>query len=111
MMTSILMILTLTASLLLRHYLDFLPGFSGIVFKQGKEGLATLTAAAGIGAMIFSTFLAVRGRTKGLTNFLFVGHRILWNQMQLVVMPSHDRFRIQTDVNCFIYRGYLHDLF
>jgi len=86
----LLMILTLTASLLLRHYLDFLPGFSGIVFKQGKEGLATLTAAAGIGAMIFSTFLAVRGRTKGLTNFLFVGQTI--SATALILFASTDNF-------------------
>ncbi len=86
----LLIILTLTASLLLRHYLDFLPGFSGDVFNKGKEGLATLTAAAGVGAMIFSTFLAIRGKTKGLTNFLFIGQTI--SAIALIFFASTNNF-------------------
>ncbi|HJO86576.1 MAG TPA: MFS transporter, partial [Rhodospirillales bacterium] len=38
-----------------------------------KEGLAALTSAAGIGALIFASVLAFRGKTKGLTTFLVIG--------------------------------------
>ncbi len=69
----LLILLSVTASLLIRHYLDFLPGFSDDIFNKGKQGLATLTAASGIGAMIFSTFFAIRGKAKGLTAFLVIG--------------------------------------
>jgi MFS family permease len=40
--------------------------------------------------MIFSTFLAVRGRTKGLTNFLFVGQTI--SATALILFASTDNF-------------------
>jgi MFS family permease len=88
----LLIILTLTASLLLRHYLDFLPGFSGEIFNRGKEGLATLTAAAGVGAMIFSTYLAIRGRTKGMTNFLFIGQFVA--ATALIIFSSTNNFMV-----------------
>lgn len=69
----LLIALAFTGALLIRIYLDFLPGFAGDIFKNGKEGLASLTAAAGIGSMMFASILAVRGRTAGLTTFLVLG--------------------------------------
>jgi len=69
----LLILLSVTAAFLIRHYLDFLPGFAGDIFDRGKDGLAAMTSAAGIGAMIFASFLAFRGRTQGLTTFLVIG--------------------------------------
>jgi len=69
----LLIFLSVTAALLIRHYLEFLPGFAGEIFDRGEEGLAAMTSAAGIGAMIFASFLAFRGRTQGLTTFLVIG--------------------------------------
>ncbi|MBT3990423.1 MAG: MFS transporter [Rhodospirillaceae bacterium] len=69
----LLIVLTTVLSLLLRPYLDFLPGFAGDVFNRDEEGLATLTAASGIGASVFATYLAIRGRTSGLTGYMNMG--------------------------------------
>jgi MFS family permease len=68
----LLLFFALIASLLIRNYLDFLPGFSDRVFNRGKEGLATLTAVSGIGSMIFATFFAIRGRVQGLVSILCI---------------------------------------
>jgi MFS family permease len=67
----LLMLLTLFASLFIRPYLDFLPGFSDGVFNKGKEGLTILTAVSGIGSMAFATYFAIRGRAKGLVRVLY----------------------------------------
>ena len=67
----LLMLLSLFASLFIRPYLDFLPGFSDDVFNKGKEGLTILTAVSGIGSMAFATYFAIRGRAKGLVRVLY----------------------------------------
>lgn len=43
---------------------DLLPGFAGDVFNRGPQGLAILTSAYGIGAMIGAMWMA--GRDKGV---------------------------------------------
>jgi MFS family permease len=68
----LLLFLSFIASLLIRNYLDFLPGFSDEIFNKGKEGLATLTAVSGVGSMVFATFFAIRGRAKGLVSVLCI---------------------------------------
>jgi MFS family permease len=67
----LLLLLSLFASLFIRPYLDFLPGFSDDVFNRGKEGLTILTAVSGVGSMAFAIFFAIRGRAKGLVSVLF----------------------------------------
>ena len=67
----LLMLLSLFASLFIRPYLDFLPGFSDDVFNKGKEGLTVLTAVSGIGSMAFATYFAIRGRAQGLVSVLY----------------------------------------
>ncbi len=67
----LLIFISLSASLFLRPYLDFLPGFSDNVFNEGKKGLTMLTAVSGIGSMAFAIFFAIRGRASGLVLFLF----------------------------------------
>ena len=61
-----LAILTLVA-LCGRPVLELLPGFADAVFGRGAEGLAWLTSAAGLGAMLGGLWLAQRGAVAGLT--------------------------------------------
>ena len=50
-----------------RPYLELLPGFADAVFGRGAAGLAWLTSAAGLGAMLGGLWLAQRGAVAGLT--------------------------------------------
>ena len=50
-----------------RPFLELLPGFADAVFGRGAEGLAWLTSAAGLGAMLGGLWLAQRGAVAGLT--------------------------------------------
>jgi MFS family permease len=60
-------------SVLIRPLQDMLPGFAGAVFQAGAVGLAWLTSSMGIGALISATWIAVRGRTAGLTRNVVLG--------------------------------------
>lgn len=61
-----IILMSLLAGLLLRPYMDFLPGLVVEVFNADKQGLAYLMAASGVGGLAFAAFLAVRGRNEGL---------------------------------------------
>jgi MFS family permease len=62
-----LLILMIVASVLTRPVVELLPGFAGDVFQSGAQGLARLSAAIGIGAILGGLFLAQRERLGGLT--------------------------------------------
>ena len=64
---SFLLILLSVTALLIRPYIDLLPGVSAQLFGLGAEGLSILLAATGFGATIGGVWLAQRGRTEGLT--------------------------------------------
>ena len=64
---SFLLILLSATALLIRPYIDLLPGVSAQLFGLGAEGLSILLAATGLGATIGGVWLARRGRTEGLT--------------------------------------------
>ena len=64
---------TFFVALLVRPYLDFMPGFAIDVFNRGEQGLANMLAASGVGAFCFAFFLALHGATRGLTRILSVG--------------------------------------
>jgi MFS family permease len=59
-------------SFLMRAYVDLLPGFAFDVFGRGDEGLGTLLAASGAGALVVSIILGVRGRMRGLPQLYVV---------------------------------------
>ncbi len=59
-------------SLFAKPYMDLLPGYALVVFDPGTEGVGTLMAASGLGALCFSVFMALRGRIQGLTRILIV---------------------------------------
>lgn len=65
--------MSFAGGLLIRPFHDLLPGFADTVFGRGAEGLATLNAAAGLGALVGALFLLVRGRTEGLTRIMLTG--------------------------------------
>lgn len=53
-----------------RAYVELLPGFADGVFGRGVEGLGTMHAAAGVGAIVGSVLLARRGTVVGLTRIV-----------------------------------------
>ena len=55
------------ASILLRGIPEILPPFVERLFHRGAEGLAVLTAAIGIGALLSGLWVANRGRLTGAT--------------------------------------------
>ena len=57
-------------SLFVKPYMDLLPGYGLAVFGYGTDGVGTMVAASGVGALCISVFMALRGRTKGLTRVL-----------------------------------------
>ncbi len=59
--------LMIVSSMLTRPVVELMPGFAGAVFKSDAHGLAQLSAAIGIGAIIGGIFLAQRDRLTGLT--------------------------------------------
>ena len=67
-----LLMLAIT-SLTTRAFVELLPGFADAVFDRGPEGLAWLTGATGLGAMVGGLWMAQRPGTKGLTH-LIVGN-------------------------------------
>jgi len=56
-----------SASVLMRGVPEILPPFVERLFGQGAEGLALLTAAFGIGALVSGLWVAGRGRLGGAT--------------------------------------------
>lgn len=59
--------LLILTSFLTRPYAELLPAFAGQVFGRGATALAWMTAAAGLGAICGSFWLAWRARIDGLT--------------------------------------------
>ncbi|MDX1483519.1 MAG: MFS transporter [Alphaproteobacteria bacterium] len=60
-------------SILFRPVQDMLPGFAGAVFGSDAVGLAWLTSAMGVGAMLSAIWIALRGRVGGLTPAVVAG--------------------------------------
>ncbi len=62
-----LLLLMAAASVFVRPIQDMLPGLVDQVFDRGAVGLAWITSAMGVGAMISATRIALRGKLTGLT--------------------------------------------
>jgi MFS family permease len=63
-------------SLLIRPYVDLMPGFAGAVFDRAESGLATLLAGSGIGALVVAVAMTLYGKERWLIRVL-VGGSIL----------------------------------
>ncbi len=84
--------LLVAMGLLARPVVDMLPGFAGLVFSRGADGLAILLAAHGIGATAGGVWIAARAAgLEGMTRLsllsvpfvaamlvLFAGSGIFW---------------------------------
>ena len=70
--TRLVLILSFCVALFARPYMDLLPGYALAVFDRGTDGVGTMIAASGIGALCCSVFMALRGRTEGLTKMLII---------------------------------------
>ncbi len=68
-----LFIMLATASICLRPMQDMLPGFAQSVFESDAVGLAWLTSAMGVGAMLGATRVALLGNFSGLSKMAFAG--------------------------------------
>jgi predicted MFS family arabinose efflux permease len=67
-----LLLMLVAIAFLTRPILELLPGFAGAVFERGPGGLAILTSAAGLGAVVGGLWLALRGRLEGLVEITAV---------------------------------------
>ena len=72
----LLLIMTAT-SVLAGPVFELLPGFADAVFARGPNGLAWLTSAGGVGAVITGIWLAKRGTLTGLTAVALGGTLVL----------------------------------
>ncbi len=62
-----LMILLGATGILIRPFMELLPGFADEVFGRGPDGLAILMSSIGFGGLVSGLWLAHRGQTRGLT--------------------------------------------
>jgi MFS family permease len=85
-----LMIMLAAASLAVRPLQDMLPGFADDVYGAGASGLAWLTSAMGAGAMASATWVAIHGRTGGLTNMCFLGGAL--TSLSMIGFVGSDHF-------------------
>ena len=62
-----IMLFAATMGMLLRSVPEMLPPYVEVLFGRGAEGLATLASAMGAAALVGGSYVAVRGRLRGLT--------------------------------------------
>ena len=62
-----LLFILLITSLLMRPYIDLVPGISDQIFDMGAEGLSIILSSTGLGATIGGFLIAHRGKSEGLT--------------------------------------------
>jgi predicted MFS family arabinose efflux permease len=82
-------ILNICGALLLRPYMELLPGYADVIFDRSVDGLSLLIAASGLGAFSGSFLLALRGKTQGLTNILLIGLGVSSISLILFATTSH----------------------
>jgi len=85
-------ILNICGALLLRPYMELLPGFADVIFDRSVDGLSLLVAASGLGAFSGSFLLAMRGKTQGLINILLSGLSIAAISLILFATTSNFLF-------------------
>lgn len=62
-----ILLLLIVNAVTVRPYVELLPGFSDVVFGRGVDGLAMLTAAVGVGAIVAGFWVSGRTGFEGLT--------------------------------------------
>lgn len=71
-----LLLLQLVFGFGMRAYIELLPGLADQAFGRGAVGLAQMSAAIGIGAIISGLWLAQRGRFDGLRQTILLMHAL-----------------------------------
>ncbi|MEE2759941.1 MAG: MFS transporter [Pseudomonadota bacterium] len=94
------MILLGVTAILVRPYMELLPGFSDEVFGRGAEGLALLMSATGFGGLIGGVWLAIRGRNEGLAEIIVVS--LLISGIALLVFTVTDQIWIAAIAAVFL---------
>ncbi len=97
-----LLSLTAASHLLLRPYIDLLPAFADLIFGLGEGGFAALAGASGMGSLVGGTWLAIRGKTEGLTRLLTLG--ILGSGMAMFVFAATNIYPL--GLACMAFLGF-----
>lgn len=84
-----LMLLLAITGLLIRPFMELLPGFSAQVFGHGAEGMSILLSSIGFGAIFSGLWLAQRGETRGLTHLVTISLMISALALLLFSMTGH----------------------
>jgi MFS family permease len=84
--------LQVAASLLVRPYIDLMPGFAVQVFGRDEQGLASLLAASGVGALVFSILLTMYSRERWLVYTFAAG--MIGSAIMLVLFTTTNQFWI-----------------
>jgi MFS family permease len=66
------LLLSLGVSLFMRAYRELFAGISDGIFGMGVEGLAILSSAAGLGAMVTAIYLGSFGKIKGIIKIIII---------------------------------------
>ena len=66
-----------------------MPGFSAEVFDRGADGLAILMSTLGFGAMVSCIWVAMRGRTDGLTRLVTASLLVQGGALVLCALAAH----------------------
>jgi len=82
--------LQVAASLLVRPYIDLMPGFAVQVFGGGEKELALLLTASGIGALAFSILLTMYSRERWLVYTFAAG--MIGSATTLLAFTTTDHF-------------------
>ncbi len=94
------------ASFLTRPLTELLPGFAAGIFKQGPAGLAILTAAMAVGAVLAGIWITHRGKLEGLAGV--AAYAVLLGAIVLVVFTNTSTFEIA--VICMVFFGIQYSL-
>jgi MFS family permease len=85
-----LICLLLIGSVFVRPFAELLPGFADAVFGRGADGLAMLTSATGVGAVIAGAWLSQVARVRGQTSLAL--HSLFAMALAMFLLCATDYF-------------------
>ena len=83
----LIMMLSIAVAVCLRSYQNLMAGLADSVFGLDEQGLGSLLAASGIGALTVALFFSIRGKTEGLTRIFVLGAAV--TALALLVLVSN----------------------
>ena len=95
-----MLLLAIAAATLTRPYIELMPGFADAIFGRGAEGLSLLVASIGVGGIIANIWIALYGRTEGLTGI--VTWSIMAASLLLVLFASITHFWLAVGIVALI---------